>query len=124
MDWISQNPSNRHLFLITGDEDFDFSGTMHRIWWRSNNNILLACPGKADGYVCNAATIMWQWSSMLNGKYLTGIYLMQPPYWYLKARAQVPLEYPPEWYRNSKTPHENPFSDVENLTSFTKCRDP
>jgi hypothetical protein len=29
----------------------------------------------------------------------------------------VPLEYPPEWYRNSKTPHENPFSDVENLTS-------
>jgi len=116
-DWLSQSPSRRHLFLISGDEDFDFSGLLYRFMWRRNDNVLLARPGKAHGYVCKAGTIVWQWSSVLKGKYLTGKYFSQTPYWYLKARVQVPLEYPPEWYRNSKVPHENPFSAVEELTS-------
>jgi len=118
-DWLSQSPSLGHLFLISGDEDFDFSGILHRIWRRRrrNDNVLLAFPGKAHGYVCKAATIVWEWSSVLKGKYLTGKYFIHPPYWYIKARVQVPLEYPPEWYRNSKVPHENPFLAVEEPTS-------
>jgi hypothetical protein len=115
VDWLSQNPRCRNLFLISGDEDYDFFGTVHRNWWRRNDNLLLlACPGKAHGYVCKAATIVWQWSSVLKGKYLTGKHIKYHPDWYIKARERVPLEYPPEWYRNSKVRHENPFSASQN----------
>jgi hypothetical protein len=114
VDWLSQNPSRRHLFLISGDEDFEFSSTVHQNWWRRNDNILLACPGKAHGYVTKVATIVWQWSSVLKGIYLTGKYIKHPPDWYIKARMRVPLQYHPEWYRNSKVPLENTFSASQN----------
>ncbi|XP_039683985.1 uncharacterized protein [Medicago truncatula] len=117
MDWLSQNPPRRHLFLIFGDKDFYFSGTLRR-----NDNFLLACPGKADGYICKVATIVWQWSSVLKGKYLTGKYFNHPPDWYIRKREQTPLEYPPEWYRNSKVPHENPFSAAEEPTSSQNAK--
>ncbi|CAJ2668898.1 unnamed protein product [Trifolium pratense] len=115
--WLSQTPSPRHLFLISGDIDFDFSNILYRNYARRNDNLLLAYPGKTDGYVWKDATIVWQWSSVLKGKYLTGKYCRFPPRWYFKARMQVPLEYPPEWYRNWKVPHENPSSAAEEPTS-------
>jgi len=115
--WLSQTPSPRHLFLISGDIDFDFSNILFRNHDRRNDNLLLACSGKTDGYVWKVATIVWQWSSVLKGKYLTGKYCRPPPHWYFKAQVQVPLEYPPEWYRNGKVPYENPFSAAEEPTS-------
>jgi hypothetical protein len=116
VDWLSQNPSPRHLFLILGDIDFDFCNLLYRILPRYYS-LLLVCPGKVVGYAWRVATIVWQWSSVLKGKYLTGKYFRRLPYWYVKGRMQVPLEYPPEWYRNWKVPHENPLSAAEEPTS-------
>jgi len=114
-DWFSQNPSPGHLFLISGDKDINFSCILLRNFHRRNDNILLACPGKAEGCVSIRAFIVWQWSSVLKGKYLTGRYFCYPPEWYAKARA--PLEYPPEWYRNWKVHPKNPFLAAEEPTS-------
>lgn len=103
MYWVSQNPPPAHLFLISGDRDF--AGVLHRL--RMNNyNILLAIPGKAPDALCSAATIMWQWSSLLKGEDLTGKHFNHPP--------DGPFG---SWYGNSKVPLQNPFSAAEQSTS-------
>jgi len=69
MFWVKKNPPPAHLFLISGDGDFGC--ILHRL--RMNNyNILLATPGKAPAVLFSAATIMWQWPSLLKGKNLIG----------------------------------------------------
>lgn len=103
MYWVSQNPPPAHLFLISGDKDF--AGILHRL--RMNNyNILLAIPGRAPDVLCSAATIMWQWSSLLKGEDLTGKHFNHPP--------DGPFG---SWYGNYKVPLESPFSPVEHSTS-------
>ncbi|KAL0378390.1 UNVERIFIED_CONTAM: hypothetical protein Sradi_3144500 [Sesamum radiatum] len=95
MYWVSQNPPPAHLFLISGDRDF--AGILHRL--RMNNyNILLASPDSAPSVLCSAATIMWQWSSLLKGENLTGKLFNQPPdgpynswYGYYKAHLEDPF---------------------------------
>ncbi|CAK8567851.1 unnamed protein product [Lathyrus sativus] len=137
MYWVSQNPPPAHLFLISGDRDF--AGILHLLRIKMYN-ILLASPGNAPDVLCSAATMMWQWTSILKGEDLTGKHLNHPPdgqfgSWY--GNSKVPLEnpfwtsilkgedltgkhfnHPPDgqfgsWYGNSKVPLENPFS-VEN----------
>jgi hypothetical protein len=108
MYWVSQNPPPAHLFLISGDRDF--AGILHRL--RMNNyNILLAIPGKAPDVLCSAATIMWQWSSLLKGENLTGKHFNHPPDGQFGS-----------WYGNSKVPLENPFSAVEQSPSSQKVQ--
>lgn len=103
MYWVSQNPPPAHLFLISGDRDF--AGILHRL--RMNNyNILLASPGKAPDVLRSAATIMWQWTSLLKGEDLTGKHFNHPPDGQFGS-----------WYGNSKVPLENPFSAAEQSTS-------
>ncbi|CAI8598815.1 unnamed protein product [Vicia faba] len=103
MYWVSQNPPPAHLFLISGDRDF--AGILHRL--RMNNyNILLASPGKAPDVLLSAATIMWQWSSLLKGEDLTGKHFNHPPDGQFGS-----------WYGNSKVSLENPFSAAEQSTS-------
>lgn len=64
MDWVSQNPPPAHLFFISGDTDF--AGILHKL--RMNNyNVLLATPTFASEVFHSAATIIWQWSSILKG---------------------------------------------------------
>ncbi|KEH31573.1 putative meiosis arrest female protein [Medicago truncatula] len=105
-DWVSENPPPRHLFLIFGKEEFSSSGVLHRLRM-CNYNILLACPGWAHvDALCHAATIMWEWSSMLNGDDLTGKHFNYPP--------DGPTN---SCYENSNAPLENPFSVVELHTS-------
>lgn len=101
--WVSQNPPPAHLFLISGDRDF--AGILHRL--RMNNyNILLAIPGKAPDVLRSAATIMWQWPSLLKGEDLTGKHFNHPP--------DGPFG---SWYGNSKVPLEDPFSSADQSTS-------
>ncbi|KAK6150570.1 hypothetical protein DH2020_015502 [Rehmannia glutinosa] len=96
MYWVSQNPPPAHLFLISGDRDF--AGILHRL--RMNNyNILLASPDSAPSVLCSAATIMWQWSSLLKGDNLTGKLFNQPP--------DGPYN---SWYGHYKAPLEDPFA--------------
>ncbi|KAG8383417.1 hypothetical protein BUALT_Bualt04G0010600 [Buddleja alternifolia] len=96
MYWVSQNPPPAHLFLISGDRDF--AGILHRL--RMNNyNILLASPDSAPSVLCSAATIMWQWSSLLKGENLTGKLFNQPP--------DGPYN---SWYGHYKAPLEDPFA--------------
>ncbi|OIV96993.1 hypothetical protein TanjilG_26770 [Lupinus angustifolius] len=103
MHWVSQNPPPAHLFLISGDKDF--AGLLHRL--RMNNyNILLATTGKAPDVLCSAATITWQWSSLIKGEDLAGKHFNHPP--------DGPFG---SWYGNYKMPLENPFSTVEQSTS-------
>jgi len=103
MYWVSQNPPPAHLFLISGDGDF--AGILHRL--RMNNyNILLAIPGKAPDVLRSAATIMWQWTSLLKGENLTGKHFNHPPDGQFGS-----------WYGNSKVPLENPFSATGQSTS-------
>ncbi|KAE9608722.1 putative OST-HTH/LOTUS domain, OST-HTH associated domain, PIN domain-containing protein [Lupinus albus] len=103
MHWVSQNPPPAHLFLISGDKDF--AGLLHRL--RMNNyNILLATIGKAPDVLCSAATIAWQWSSLIKGEDLAGKHFNHPP--------DGPFG---SWYGNYKMPLENPFSAVEQSTS-------
>ena len=103
MYWVSQNPPPAHLFLISGDKDF--AGILHRL--RMNNyNILLAIPGRAPDVLCSAATVMWQWPSLLKGEDLTGKHFNHPP--------DGPFG---SWYGNYKVPLENPFSASEQSAS-------
>ncbi|KAL7104558.1 hypothetical protein ACP275_08G252900 [Erythranthe tilingii] len=99
MYWVSQNPPPAHLFLISGDRDF--AGVLHRL--RMNNyNILLASPDSAPSVLCSAATIMWQWSSLLKGENLSGKLFNQPP--------DGPYN---SWYGHHKAPLEDPFAIIE-----------
>jgi len=70
-DWISTNPPPVHLFLIFGNGDFYSNGILHRLRM-CNYNILLAYPGRPHVALFHAATIIWEWSSMLKGEDLTG----------------------------------------------------
>ncbi|XP_020210769.1 uncharacterized protein LOC109795685 [Cajanus cajan] len=104
MFWVSQNPPPAHLFLISGDRSF--ACILH--WLRMNNyNILLASPKKASGVLFSAATIMWQWSSLLKGENLSGKHFNHPP--------DGPFG---SWYGNFKVPLENPFLAAEPSTSL------
>ncbi|KAL9313820.1 hypothetical protein ACSQ67_019272 [Phaseolus vulgaris] len=76
MDWVSQNPPPAHLFLISADGDF--AGMLHRLRIH-NYNILLASTRNAPGVLCSAATIIWQWSSLVKGEHLSGKHLSHPP---------------------------------------------
>ncbi|TKY73873.1 peroxisome protein [Spatholobus suberectus] len=104
MFWVFQNPPPAHLFLISGDRDF--ACILHRL--RMNNyNILLASPEKASDVLFSAATIMWQWSSLLKGENLIGKHFNHPP--------DGPFG---SWYGNSKVPLENPFPAAEQSKSL------
>lgn len=104
MFWAFQNPPPAHLFLISGDKDF--ACILHRL--RMNNyNILLASPKKAPSVLFSAATIMWQWSSLLKGENLIGKHFNHPP--------DGPFG---SWYGNFKVSLESPFPAAEHSTSF------
>ncbi|KAL6583223.1 hypothetical protein OROMI_005301 [Orobanche minor] len=94
MCWVSENPPPAHLFVISGDRDF--ASILHKL--RMNNyNILLASPDSAPSVLCCAATIMWQWSSLLKGENLTGKLFNHPPdgpYNSLYGHYKAPLEDP------------------------------
>ncbi|TKY73874.1 Meiosis arrest female protein 1-like [Spatholobus suberectus] len=106
MDWVSRNPPPAHLFLISGDGDF--AGILHRL--RMNNyNILLASPRQAPDVLCSAATIIWQWSSLVKGEYLSGKHFNHPPDGLLGS-----------WYGNYEVTLQKPFSAVEQSTSSQK----
>ncbi|CAL0327573.1 unnamed protein product [Lupinus luteus] len=103
MHWVSQNPPPAHIFLISGDKDF--AGLLHRL--RMNNyNILLATLGKAPDVLCSAATIAWQWPSLIKGGNLIGKHFNHPPDGLFGS-----------WYGNYNMPLENRFSAVEQSTS-------
>lgn len=102
MYWISQNPPPAHLFLISGDRDF--ASTLHRL--RMNNyNILLASTDNAPAVLCSAASIMWQWNSLVKGENLNGKHFNQPP--------DGPYA---SWYGHYRVTLEDPFA-VSNKTS-------
>ncbi|XP_027336955.1 uncharacterized protein LOC113850572 [Abrus precatorius] len=99
MYWVSQNPPPAHLFFISGDRDF--AGILHRL--RMNNyNILLATPTKPPSVLCTAATIAWQWSSLLKGEDLAGKHFNPPPDGLIGS-----------WYGSYKAPLAKPLTDVE-----------
>ncbi|KAL2551498.1 putative endonuclease or glycosyl hydrolase [Forsythia ovata] len=99
MYWVSQNPPPAHLFLISGDRDF--AGILHRL--RMNNyNILLASKDSAPSVLCSAASIMWQWNTLIMGENLTGKHFNQPP--------DGPYG---SWYGHYKAPLDDPFAVVE-----------
>ncbi|KAK9111223.1 hypothetical protein Scep_018742 [Stephania cephalantha] len=96
VSWVSLNPPPAHLFLISGDRDF--ANILHRL--RMNNyNILLASSKSAPGVLFSAASIMWQWNSLLKGEELNGKYFNQPP--------DGPRG---SWYGYYKGPLEDPFA--------------
>ncbi|KAK4417359.1 hypothetical protein Salat_2561500 [Sesamum alatum] len=110
MYWVSQNPPPAHLFLISGDRDF--AGILHRL--RMNNyNILLASPDSAPSVLCSAATIMWQWSSLLKGENLTGKLFNQPP--------DGPYN---SWYGYYKAPLEDPCPVTEQSSCLNNDESP
>lgn len=99
MYWVSKNPPPAHLLLISGDRDF--AGILHRLRM-SNYNILLASPDSAPNVLCSAATLMWQWSSLLKGENLTAKLFNQPP--------DGPYN---SWYGHYKAPLLDPFAVTE-----------
>lgn len=105
MDWVSQNPPPAHLFLISADGDF--AEMLQRLRMH-NYNILLASTRNAPGILCSAATIIWQWSSLVKGEHLSGKHLNHPPDGLFAS-----------WYRNYMIP-EKPFSDVHKSASSQK----
>ncbi|XP_057981343.1 uncharacterized protein LOC131166787 [Malania oleifera] len=99
MCWVTQHPPPAHLFLISGDRDF--AGILHRL--RMNNyNILLASPETAPNVLCSAASIMWQWNTLVRGENLAGKHFNQPP--------DGPYN---SWYGHYKVPLEDPYSIAE-----------
>lgn len=117
MYWVSQNPPPAHIFLISGDRDF--AAILHRL--RMNNyNILLASKDSAPSVLCSAASIMWQWNTLIIGENLMGKHFNQPP--------DGPYG---SWYGHYKTPLEDPFAEqspylrseeLSELSSDSKLR--
>ncbi|KAJ9538315.1 hypothetical protein OSB04_031048 [Centaurea solstitialis] len=105
MYWVSQNPPPAHLFLISGDRDF--ASTLHRLRM-SNYNILLASKDGAPAVLCSAASIMWQWNSLVKGEDLSGKHFNQPP--------DGPYA---SWYGHYRGPIEDPFAHC-NQTSIVQ----
>ncbi|XP_071717044.1 uncharacterized protein [Rutidosis leptorrhynchoides] len=107
MYWVSQNPPPAHLFLISGDRDF--ASILHRL--RMNNyNILLASTDSAPAVLCSAASIMWQWTSLVNGENLNGKYFNQPP--------DGPYA---SWYGHYRVPLEDPYTVCNHVSNRTSC---
>ncbi|BAT79197.1 hypothetical protein LR48_Vigan04g132500 [Vigna angularis] len=106
MDWISQNPPPAHLFLISGDGDF--ARMLHRLRMH-NYNILLASTRNAPEVLCSAATIIWQWSSLVKGEHFSGKHLNHPPDGLFGS-----------WSGNYNVIPDKPFSDVEKSASSQK----
>ncbi|KAL8234495.1 hypothetical protein R6Q59_020595 [Mikania micrantha] len=107
MYWVSQNPPPAHLFLISGDRDF--ASTLHRL--RMNNyNVLLASTDNAPAVLCSAASIMWQWSSLVKGENLSGKHFNQPP--------DGPFA---SWYGQYRVPFEDPFAVCNQVSNLTSC---
>jgi len=106
MDWVSQNPPPAHLFLISADGDF--ARMLHQLRMH-NYNILLASTRNAPGVLCSAATIIWQWSSLIKGEHLSGKHLNLPPDGLFSS-----------WYGNYNVIPDKPFSDVEKSASSQK----
>ncbi|KAK9070942.1 hypothetical protein SSX86_009510 [Deinandra increscens subsp. villosa] len=105
MYWVSQNPPPAHLFLISGDRDF--ASTLHRL--RMNNyNILLASTDNAPAVLCSAASIMWQWTSLVKGENLNGKHFNQPP--------DGPYA---SWYGHDRVPLEDPFAVCKQASNQT-----
>ncbi|XP_076903081.1 uncharacterized protein LOC143558036 [Bidens hawaiensis] len=105
MYWVSQNPPPAHLFLISGDRDF--ASTLHRL--RMNNyNVLLASTDNAPAVLCSAASIMWQWPSLVKGENLTGRYFNQPP--------DGPYA---SWYGHYRVALEDPFAVCNHVSNQT-----
>ncbi|KAJ0743774.1 putative NYN domain, limkain-b1-type, meiosis regulator and mRNA stability factor 1 [Helianthus annuus] len=105
MYWVSQNPPPAHLFLISGDRDF--ASTLHRL--RMNNyNVLLASTDNAPAVLCSAASIMWQWTSLVKGENLTGRYFNQPPDGSYAS-----------WYGHYRVPLEDPFAVCNHVYNQT-----
>lgn len=97
--WVAQNPPPVHFFLISGDGDF--ANILHRL--RMNNyNILLASGDGASGALCSAATLMWQWNSLVRGDSLTGRHFNHSPDGLHGS-----------WYGHYKGALDNPFPDAE-----------
>nr|XP_043623220.1 uncharacterized protein LOC122595007 [Erigeron canadensis] len=105
MYWVSQNPPPAHLFLISGDRDF--ASTLHRLRM-SNYNILLASPDNAPAVLCSAASIMWQWTSLVKGENLNGKYFNQPP--------DGPYA---SWYGHYRVALEDPFVVCNQVSNQT-----
>ncbi|KAI7748528.1 hypothetical protein M8C21_024096 [Ambrosia artemisiifolia] len=105
MYWVSQNPPPAHLFLISGDRDF--ASTLHRL--RMNNyNVLLASTDNAPAVLCSAASIMWQWNSLVKGENLSGRYFNQPP--------DGPYA---SWYGHYRVSLEDPFAVCNHVSNQT-----
>ncbi|KAI3774430.1 hypothetical protein L1987_48985 [Smallanthus sonchifolius] len=110
MYWVSQNPPPAHLFLISGDRDF--ASTLHRL--RMNNyNVLLASTDNAPAVLCSAASIMWQWTSLVKGENLSGKHFNQPP--------DGPFA---SWYGHYRVPLEDPFAVCNQVSNQTSCVQP
>ncbi|KAI3803931.1 hypothetical protein L1987_32097 [Smallanthus sonchifolius] len=110
MYWVSQNPPPAHLFLISGDRDF--ASTLHRL--RMNNyNVLLASTDSVPAVLCSAASIMWQWTSLVKGENLSGKHFNQPP--------DGPFA---SWYGHYRVPLEDPFAVCNQISNQTSCVQP
>uniref|UniRef100_A0A1D1YMP7 Limkain-b1 n=1 Tax=Anthurium amnicola TaxID=1678845 RepID=A0A1D1YMP7_9ARAE len=102
--WVAQNPPPVHFFLISGDRDF--ANILHRL--RMNNyNILLACTDGASGALCSAATVMWQWNTLVRGESLTGKYFNHPPDGLYGS-----------WYGHYRGALDNPFRATEDAPTL------
>lgn len=99
MHWVSKNPPPAHLFLITDNRVF--ADMLHRLRL-DNYNILLATPAGAPKVLCNAATIMWHWNSLIRGQNLDGKHFNHPPDGLVGS-----------WYGHHKVPLEDPYLDGE-----------
>ncbi|CAJ1974623.1 unnamed protein product [Sphenostylis stenocarpa] len=106
MDWVSQNPPPAHHFLISADKDF--AAMLHRLRMH-NYNILLATSRNAPRVLCSAATIIWQWSSLVKGENLFGKHFNHPHDGLFGS-----------WYGDYKVIPKKPFSDVEKSSSSQK----
>uniref|UniRef100_A0A7N0TWG9 HTH OST-type domain-containing protein n=1 Tax=Kalanchoe fedtschenkoi TaxID=63787 RepID=A0A7N0TWG9_KALFE len=102
--WVSQHPPPAHLFLISGDSDF--ASILHRLRM-SNYNILVANGKYVSNPLCSAASIVWQWNTLLKGENLSGRRFNQPP--------DGPVG---SWYGNSRLPLESLFTSLDQPASL------
>ena len=97
--WTSKYPPPTHLFLISGDGHF--SRVVHCLWMK-NYNILVSNRETSSTALCNAASIMWQWNSLVRGRGLRGKQFNHPP-----------DDIPGSWYGEPIGPVGDAFRDIE-----------
>ncbi|CAJ1974669.1 unnamed protein product [Sphenostylis stenocarpa] len=100
MNWFSQNPPPAHLFLISADKDF--AAMLHQLKNAKLQYIACYLEG-CSSCLFSAATITWQWSSLVKGKNLSGKHFNHPP--------------DGSWCGDYKVILKNPVSDVEKSSS-------